>query len=308
MLVADGLVIDSVVAIVLNYIEYGHRKVKTFAHDDLKSNDEFDLGEQQFQDMFELEDGRVVVQSKASEWYIYDLEHWSRAMHAMKFFIHKVAVMDRHVLVSWHSRLEYFDTWQNGFMSPLCMVHDVIGFAAGGEQLLVICKDGTMFHLDLTTFKVEKTRKVFPLSILGHLSFVVSPSGKHAAMITVKSDLIIIDIATFAIQSLEPSNASCALLFLSDTLLAAACKDATVRIWDFDTGEYSTLNNTFVAKRLLKLQCGTLCALGEEDANFWNLFTGRLLATRKFIGWKSAIVLRDNRLLIRTEKSFHLYE
>jgi len=297
VLVSSGLRIDSVVAIVLNYLEYGHSLVKGHLHSDAK-----------FNEMFEMDDGRVVMQSGTNEWRIYDFGSRMYFSAATRFYIENLTVAGSFVVVFRNHRLEFFDTLQQKSRPPVLLSSDVFAFASGGGHLLSLHKDGTVIQWNLSTLTIERARKIFLCHNFMSHSFVVSPTGKHAALVTSKSIFWIIDLETFAMRSLEPPKSVCALVFLTDTLLAAGWDDANLRIFDFDTGEFATLDNKFQIETLLKLPCGTLVALSQQEANLWNPHTGKLLANYKVDRWMSVLALRDGRLLFKRNPYFHFYE
>lgn len=300
-LVSSGLRIDSIVAIVLNYLEYGHSLVKSYLHNDAK-----------FNEMFEIDDGRIVMQSGTNVWCIFDFDSLECSGYATNFYVENLTVCGKFIVVFRHHKLEFFDTTQKRSEPPVPVSSDVFAFASGGGQLLSIHEDGTVIQWDLTNFRISRARKALELSRRDVLflddSFVISPNGKFAALITTKSSLVILDLETFAMRPLEPPKSICALVFVTDTLLAAGWDDETLRIVDFDTGLFTTLDNKFKVETLCTLPCGTLVAIGKNEANLWNPYTGKLLANYKLESWMSFLALRNGRLLFKTAPHFYMYE
>lgn len=301
VLLSTGLRVKPVVAIVLNYLEYAHSLVMRLMHDDRK-----------FYEMFELDNGHVVTQSGSNVWCIFDFDSLQCSSYATNFYVRNLTVCGKFIVVFRHHKLEFFDTKQKKSEPPVPVRSEVFAFASGGGQLLSIHEDGTVIQWDLTNFRISRACKALELSKCDVLfldySFVISPNGKFAALITTKSSLVILDLETFAMRPLEPPKSVCALVFVTDTLLAAGWDDETLRIVDFDTGLFTTLDNKFKVETLCTLPCGTLVVIGKNEANLWNPYTGKLFANYKLESWMSFLALRNGRLLFKTGPHFYMYE
>lgn len=291
--------VDSVAAIVFDYIEYAHVRVDTINRIFLEP-DHF----------FELQDGQIALQTDTDECCIFNLEtNRKRKRFGTSLPIDTMAIVGNW-LVAYGSRGLHFFEVNLGVRKSLKLRFDVGYLAAGGENLVSLGKKKrTLCVWDVQTFKIIRQKKVVQDDEIIS-AFAVSPTGKYAALFCMESFVVrVINLATFAEEKLEGhTNYSFSMLFLSDTLLASSSADTTIKVWNVETKECLTMQNQVEARELFQMPCGTLLAPGKNGMNFWNPYTCKLLATHDFGIWNVRVCLRNGRILADDRSCFARFE
>lgn len=295
LLLRDGLNVDAVASLVLDYSEFEFvqvAKTPTFLfHGSVVG---------------ELADGRVVEQTARSALQIGGEEYMNYSV------ITRIVVLDKHVaaltsrgpMILFNGEKNKWECLQNRFSKAVAL-------AACNNRLVSFGEDSVLQTWDLAT--QEPVRSVQTEVKKGYLTkLALSPNGELAAVSMYQCIHIVSTTTGVLAGTLAGHTPSVLRLkFISDVKLASCELDAHTRVWNVVTGEclHSLGDESSRMLSLDVLSCGHLVAIDVEGkANVWDSETGEVLFQKNFVRGCEMFRSRTGGLVAQSQRHLCFYE
>jgi len=295
LLLRDGLNVDAVASLVLDYSEFAFvqvAKTPTFLfHGSVVG---------------ELADGRVVEQTAKTALQIGGKGYINHSV------ITRIFVLDKHVaaltsggpMILFNGEKNKWEILQNQFL-------EAVALAACNNRLVSFHKDSVLQTWDLATREHVRSvqtnvKKGYPTKL------ALSPNGKRAA-VSVHPCIHILSTNTGVLDVTLAGHTSgvLRLKFISDVKLASCELDAHTRIWNAVTGEclHSLGDESSRVLSLDVLSSGHLVAIDVEGtANVWDSETGEVLFQTNFVRGCEMFRSRVGGLAAQSQRHLCFYE
>lgn len=289
----DGLNVDAVVSLVLDYSEFKFTLVSAVRTTLFKST------------VDELPDGRIVNHTQSDELFIGDEEHM--------FYpdMSSLAVLENYVVVISGSSMFSYDTKQKQWL-PFGRSFDALLLAAG-KQSLVSLHNCLRLH-------VWDVAKRAPVRIINTVvadgcdrKLALAPNGKFAALAIDKPCIYIFNTITGAhdITLAGHTRTVCALKFINDAKLASTSRDTHLRIWNVATQECLHVlgyEGTCMLS-LVVLRCGYIVSSDVSGCtSVWNSETGEMVCEKYFGEGCAMCSSRTGGLIVKSHGELLVYE
>jgi len=292
-LVSDGLHVDAVVRLVLDYSEFKFTLVSAVPTTLFHST------------VDELPDGRIVNHTESRKLLIGDEKY------LFYLDMSSLVVLENYVALISGERIVGYDSMQKLWL-PFALSLDPLLLASGTHSLVSLHAGSRLRVWDVAKRAPVRTIDTFVADGCER-TLALSPNGKFAALAIFKPCIYVLNTVTGAhdITLAGHTRTVCALKFINDAKLASTSRDEYLRIWNVATQECLHVLGC-QGRRMLSLVVLSCGYIVSSDAcghtNVWNSETGKLLFEKYFGEGCAMCSSHTGGLVVKSHGELRVYE